>query len=122
MKQNHQRKMNYQEFKTYIEKARNQSISGLLKSKGFTPVRIKGIYEYNYSPLRLGEQNASFQVNIEINKYIDFGSGSKGDVIDLVMKMGNISFLEAVKLLQGCKFESSFSFGGSSYPESQIKI
>ncbi|KAA6335246.1 DNA primase [termite gut metagenome] len=51
------------------------------------------------SPLRK-ENHPSFKVDYYLNLWRDFGSGEGGSIIDLVMKMENISFHEAASKLE----------------------
>ncbi|KAA6304082.1 DNA primase, partial [termite gut metagenome] len=51
------------------------------------------------SPLRT-ENHPSFKVDYHLNLWRDFGSGEGGSIIDLVMKMENISFHEAASKLE----------------------
>lgn len=56
--------------------------------------RLKGI-----CPLH-SEATASFQVNTQLQRYICFGCGAKGDVIDLVMRAEGLGFRQAVEALK----------------------
>ncbi|KAA6338008.1 DNA primase [termite gut metagenome] len=60
------------------------------------------------SPLRK-ENHPSFKVDYHLNLWRDFGSGEGGSIIDLVMKMENISFHEAAS-----KLEKRYASAGAS--------
>lgn len=64
----------------------NLSKSGHNKLKGLCPLH--------------SEATASFQVNTQLQRYICFGCGAKGDVIDLVMRAEGLSFIQAVEALK----------------------
>lgn len=56
-------------------------------------------YDMYHSPFR-DERTPSFKVDHTTNRWQDFGSGQFGSVVDLVMKMENCSFVEAMKLIE----------------------
>lgn len=70
-------------------KEANDSISiiDLLKWTGCEPVRISGINHFFISPLRPEEKTASMKVNVEINRWIDYGTGNGGKLIDLAIRL-----------------------------------
>jgi hypothetical protein len=70
-------------------KQANDSISILdfLKWSGFSPNRISGINHYFISPFRPEEKTASMKVNAEINRWIDYGTGNGGKLIDLAIRL-----------------------------------
>lgn len=45
------------------------------------------------------EKTASFTIYLDSNTFVCFGCGEKGDVIDFVMKLNNLTFMEAVKYI-----------------------
>ena len=85
-----------------IQEIKNISISEYLKRRDFAPKKVSGNFEFYLSPFR-SEQDPSFQVNTQINRWIDFGgdAGDKGDIIDLVRKFNNCDFKQAVAELGG---------------------
>ena len=95
-----------------IEKVKSVRIVDLLSAKGINPVsEPKNGKAWYISPLRSKEKSASFLVDLESNRWKDFGENSGGSPIDLVMKLENISFREAVKVIaHRVVFSQSFSF------------
>ena len=106
------------------------SIKQYLYEKGIQPVKDRGYYGMYYSPFR-EDHNASLKVDYNQNVWHDFGTGEGGGLIDLVMKMQNSAFHEAITMLEKeqVKF-SSFSFhwnqnhlpAGTLKPEPAISI
>ncbi|MBI9062117.1 MAG: toprim domain-containing protein [Marinilabiliaceae bacterium] len=88
--------MNYSE-------AKNIDIVNFLSEKGIQPVKANGYQYFFLSPLR-SESLPSFSVNINKNLWYDFGIGEGGDIIELVRKMFNVDFLEALQILSGNQF------------------
>ncbi len=76
------------------ETAKMIPIADYLAKKGFQPQREQGNSLWYVSPFR-DEQKASFKVNTAINKWYDFGNDKKGDILDLVMELEQISNLNA---------------------------
>lgn len=97
-----------------IATAQKISTIGFLASQGYQPETISGDNVWYRSPLRPGETKPSFKVNRELNKWIDFGSGEKGDIIDLVCKINNVSTTGALLILESPDIAQklSLSFGG----------
>jgi DNA primase len=67
-----------------------------------TPKRNNSHYGMYYSPFR-SETAPSFKVDFRKNLWYDFGSGEGGTMVDLVMKINNCTFREAMKKLQETK-------------------
>ena len=107
--------------KINAEKARKISIISYLKRQGIDYVRQSGQNFFFLSPFR-SEADPSFKVNAEKNIWFDFGAGIGGSIIDLVMKMNNIGFSDALKVLSGCADISSFSFHRPKNQEGRIQI
>ena len=85
-----------------------------LAQTGFEAKLIKGVNYWYYSPLRT-ELTPSFKVNAERNQWYDFGTGDRGDIIDLVCALQHCSTAEAMRrlaALKGVRLAPSFSFGG----------
>jgi hypothetical protein len=76
------------------------SISQYLAELGIEPVKKTGrtfLYHAPYRP----DNHPSFAVDMQKNTWHDFATGEGTSIIDLVMKMQNIDFKEAVKYLSG---------------------
>lgn len=68
------------------------------------------------SPFR-NETEPSFYVNINKNVWYDFGEDEGGTVVDLIMKLHNISIIEALNILR----ENSFSFSQQTLPITNLE-
>ena len=82
-------------------------------------MNIRPIKEYNHygmyhSPFR-DDRSASLKVDFNKNLWHDFGTSEGGTLIDLVMKMGNCPFHEAITKLE--KQHCTFSFHGNIVPD-----
>ena len=66
------------------ERARTISIPEVLEKLGHLPTRETGKEAWYLSPLR-SETQASFKVNLELNRWYDFGLGKGGNLIDLLI-------------------------------------
>lgn len=75
------------------------SIRALLAQSGITPAKETERGGMYFSPLR-EERTASFYVNYVRNLWYDHGIGEGGSIIELVMKMQNCNFVEAVRHLE----------------------
>ncbi len=99
------------------ETAKAIPIADYLVTKGMYPQRMypqreQGNSLWYVSPFR-DEQKASFKVNTAINKWHDFGNDKKGDILDLVMELEQISNLNtAIEWLKNNLPPQSFSFRG----------
>lgn len=89
------------------EKARDISIIHQLESLGHIPKRITIKEAWFLSPFR-SETQASFKVDLRINRWYDHGMGKGGNVIDLIMELNNFSVEETLAFLNGNT--TSFSF------------
>ena len=78
---------------------------------GIKPVKVLNNSLWYYSPLR-SESTPSFKVNTSINCWHDFGSGERGNIIDLAMKINHIvTVSEAlIAIEQACPLHNSKSF------------
>jgi DNA primase len=93
------------------------------------PANERGYYGMYHSPFR-EDRDASMKVDYSKNLWIDYGTNEGGTLIDLVMRMNNISFSDAVAELE--KYDTttvrqinSFSFHGNTVlpkQEPAIKI
>jgi hypothetical protein len=75
------------------------SIRRYLEHRGITPTKDFGYYGIYHCPYR-EDRNASFKVDYRKNVWHDFGTNEGGSIIDLVMKMENCPFHEAVNKLE----------------------
>lgn len=97
------------------EQAKQIRIEDYLARIGITPVKQSGHNLWYLSPFR-NESNPSFKVNRSINQWRDFGSGEKGNIINLAMKQHQAhSVSEALRAIEQAvhnpqKDQSSFSF------------
>jgi len=99
------------------------SIKQYLSEKGIQPVKDRGYYGMYYSPFR-EDHNASLKVDYNQNVWHDFGTCEGGALIDLVMKIQNFTFHEAITTLEKEQEKfSSFSFHGNQnhFPAGTLK-
>ena len=75
------------------------SIRKYLHDSGIHPVKDYRYYGMYHCPYRTDE-NASFKVDYTKNVWHDFGTNEGGSIIDLVMKIENCTFNEAVNRLE----------------------
>ena len=75
------------------------SIKQYLSENGIQPAKDRGYYGMYHSPFR-EDNNASLKVDYNQNVWHDFGTGEGGGLIDLVMRMENCSFHEAITRLE----------------------
>ncbi len=69
-----------------IQEAKQIRIADYLQSMGYLPVKQQGNSLWYKSPLR-EEAEASFKVNIELNRWYDFGIGKGGNIIALAQEL-----------------------------------
>lgn len=81
-----------------IESIKRISIVDMLARSGIEPVSRRGTRAMYRSPLRQ-DANPSFAVDTERNLWMDHGSGEGGSVIDLYMKLNDLSYTDAIRLL-----------------------
>jgi hypothetical protein len=82
-----------------MENIKQISIGKYLERKGIKSVKNYGHYAMYHCPFR-DDHTASFKVDFAKNLWHDFGTGEGGSIIDLVMNMENLSFHEAVTMLE----------------------
>ena len=80
------------------EKARNISIIEILEKLSFFPIKKSEKEAWFLSPFR-SETQASFKVDLRINRWYDHGSGKGGNVLDFIMLFNNYSVTEALSFL-----------------------
>lgn len=83
---------------TYNE-ANRISIKDYLQSLNILPAKDRNYYGMYHSPFR-EDHDASMKVDYNKNLWIDYGDGEGGTMIDLVMRMGNCNFQEAIARLE----------------------
>ena len=66
----------------------------------YTELNYVGKLLYGNCPFHK-ENSPSFSVDLKTQTYFCFGCGTSGNVIDFIMKINNISFLEAITILAG---------------------
>lgn len=93
------------------KQAKQIPLQDYLFTLGIKPVKILGNSLWYYSPLR-SENTPSFKVNTSINCWHDFGSGERGNIIDLAMKINHITTVSEalVAIEQACPLDNSNSF------------
>ncbi|MBD0723846.1 hypothetical protein B6A10_01490 [Flavobacterium sp. L1I52] len=99
-----------------IRTIKNTPISTVMNRLGFCIIRTNDSNLWYKSPFR-NEQTASFKVDSKKNLYYDFGEGKGGNVFDLIMRMKDCNFKEALHFLRS-EFDS-FSF---HQPQNNIEL
>ena len=82
-----------------IEDLKHISIKDYLAKQGISPIKEYINYGLYKSPFR-DEKAASFKVDYRKNLWHDFGTGEGGSIIDLVMKMQQCNFIQAIEFLE----------------------
>lgn len=77
------------------KQAKQIELSKILDHFGLNPIKRYPNYHIYKSPFR-NEHTPSFTIFINTNLWMDYGSGEKGNVIDLVQKIKNCDFQEAL--------------------------
>lgn len=83
---------------TYKE-ANQICIKEYLQSLNIHPAKERQYYGMYHSPFR-DDRNASMKVDYDKNLWIDYGTGEGGTMIDLVMRIKNCNFQEAIARLE----------------------
>ena len=78
------------------QEANSIPLGDILSRYGYEPSRRYGGYDMYRSPFRR-DSSPSFKVFKNENRWYDFGDGSHGRVVDLVMRIQNCSFPQAMK-------------------------
>jgi DNA primase len=82
-----------------IKALKQVSIVNYLRGKGINPTSKSGAYFMYHSPLR-NDSTPSFSVHPTKNTFYDLGNESdKGNIIELVMRMERMRFMEACNFL-----------------------
>lgn len=84
-------------------------ITDFLYSIGIEPKRVIGNNYWYSSPLR-DEKVPSFKVDVSINRWYDHGMGIGGKLVDLGVRISQITVTEFLDRLNACKPTKSFSF------------
>lgn len=91
-----------------IEASKSIDIVGYLQKMGLSGID-KGRYHWFCSPFR-DEKTPSFSVDTKNNHWIDFGTGEKGDLIDLVKLLFGIDTHSALEKLSENRMDQYISF------------
>ncbi len=83
---------------TDIQQLKRLSIRDYLSRRGIQPARENDRCGFYLSPLRT-EHTPSFKVDYTLNLWHDFGTGTGGSIIDLVMGLENCDKSQAIRLL-----------------------
>ncbi len=83
-------------------------IVAFLQKNGFSG-SVKGSFIWYCSPFR-EEKTASFSVDPDANRWIDFGTGQKGDLLDLVKLLHHTDTAGALEILSNCIPDQFLSF------------
>jgi len=89
------------------ERARSICIVETLAKLGHFPSRIAEKEAWFLSPLR-SETQASFKVSLKLNRWYDFGLGTGGNGLDLIVAMKKCSVKEALRFLSNDQHFFSF--------------
>jgi len=102
---------NQKKEKMNCEQAKKIQIADFLSNQGHKPIRVYGNNDAWYnSPVRT-DKNPSFKVNLSKNQWYDAGTGSGGNILDLVILMYNTDITGALLILQKPGLSKpSFSF------------
>jgi Toprim-like len=84
-------------------------IIDFLYSRGVEPKKVVGNNYWYLSPLRK-EKAPSFKVDASINRWYDHGMGVGGKLVDLGIRLDEISVTEFLDKISGRSFSHSFSF------------
>ncbi len=93
---------------TDIRQLKHNLIRDYLTQRGIEPMQQNPRYGIYLSPLR-AELTPSFKVDYTQNLWYDFGSGEGGSIIDLVMRMENCNFMQAVQSLDNGEIKMTAS-------------
>jgi DNA primase len=109
-----------------IKELKQVPIINYLSEKGIYPTSKSGIYFMYHSPLR-NDSTPSFGVNPTKNTFYDLGSNDKGNIIELVMRMERMSFVDACQYLDSQDLmkendnQKFLSLSPSPNPNNEIK-
>ena len=107
------------------EQAKQIRIEEYLYRIGIKPNKERGHNLWYISPFR-NENEPSFKVNRSINQWHDFGSGDKGNIIDLSMKLHQTTSvseaLQAIEQAAPNPQNHSFSFRQQEVSETMMNV
>lgn len=89
------------------QEANSIPLGDILSHYGYEPSRRYGGYDMYRSPFR-SDTSPSFKVFREENRWYDFGDGTYGRAVDLVMRVENCSFPQAMKELGKMRTSAAF--------------
>lgn len=93
---------------TDIQQLKCLSIRDYLSRRDIQPARENSRCGFYLSPFR-AERTPSFKVDYVQNLWCDFGTGEGGSIIDLVMRMENCDFMQAVQSLDNGEIKTTAS-------------
>lgn len=93
---------------TDIQQLKRLPIRDYLSRRGIQPARENNRCGFYLSPFR-AEHTPSFKVDYAQNLWYDFGTGEGGSIIDLVMRMENCDFMQAVQSLDNGEIKTTAS-------------
>lgn len=107
------------------EQAKQIRIEDYLQHIGIIPTKQSGNNLWYKSPFR-NEKEPSFKVNQNINQWHDFGSGDKGNIIDLAMKLHQtVSVSKALRAIEQAipnAQNPSFSFRRQEFSDEIMNV
>lgn len=89
------------------KEANEIQIADFLFAQGIQPKRIQGKSYWYLSPIRT-ERTPSFKVDVSINRWYDYGIGVGGKLVDLGIRLFEISVSDFLEKLEGQTFNESF--------------
>ena len=98
------------------QEANSIPLGDILSHYGYEPSRRYGGYDMYRSPFR-SDTSPSFKVFREENRWYDFGDGTYGRAVDLVMRVENSSFPQAMKELGRMRTSPQLSMPSIRKPE-----
>jgi len=95
--------------KDIIEKAKEVPIEDVISQ--YTELKKCGSYYRGRNPLRIDKHDGSFVVYSKNNYWIDYADpdNMRGDALEFVMRMENVSFLEAAEIITRKNFSNNIS-------------
>jgi hypothetical protein len=102
------------------QQAKKIPITHYLATKGIQPKKVKNVSAWYNSPFR-NETTPSFKVDRQNNIWYDFGTGTGGNLLDLVMNFEKTGVTGALMILQRPEFSNTrFSFSEQQVSETKI--
>lgn len=100
------------------QQAKKIPITHYLRTKGIQPKTVKNGSAWYISPFR-NEATPSFKVDRQNNIWYDFGTGTGGNLLDLVTQIEKTGIAGALMILQRPELSNTrFSFSEQQYSES----